>query len=283
MKRFKTKKQINYKNKWLLVIFIILFLCFFIWISLVKLNNSHSSLMNLLLKNTRFNQTKTSLFQSIPRNLNFLLKTSSFYEKNAIVYGDNIPKIYLYNTHDTEEYFDKKKVTDASKALESNLKKLGINTLVEERHPSDFLHTGIGYYDISKNFINGVKDKYPNINYFIDIHRDSVVNTTVIINNKKYAKILFVLGLDNNNYQNNKIILEKMNKYLNDNYPGISKGILEKKGKDVNGVYNQDIGENVLLIELGGIENNIDEVYNSTEIIALMLYHMLGDKNEKGS
>ena len=88
---------------------------------------------------------------------------------------------------------------------------------------------------------------------------------------------MFVLGLENPNYQENKKVMEEMNNYLNIHYPGISRGIYEKKGQDVNGIYNQDFDKNVLLIEVGGIENKREEVYNSTEIIALMLYHIFGD------
>ena len=73
------------------------------------------------------------------------------------------------------------------------------------------------------------------------------------------------------------MVMEKMNNYLNDNYPGLSKGIYEKKGMGVDGVYNQDLDKNVLLIEIGGIDNNYEEVNNSTEILSLMIYHMFGD------
>ena len=41
--------------------------------------------------------------------------------------------------------------------------------------------------------------------------------------------------------------------------------------------YNQDLSQNVLLIEIGGIENNREEINNSTEILSLMIYHILGD------
>ena len=88
---------------------------------------------------------------------------------------------------------------------------------------------------------------------------------------------MFVLGLDNPYYEENKKVMMKMNKYLEENYPGLSKGILEKSGEGVDGVYNQDISSNVLLIEIGGIENNMEEVNNSTEIIALMFYNLLGE------
>ena len=39
--------------------------------------------------------------------------------------------------------------------------------------------------------------------------------------------------------------------------------------------------KNVIVIKIGGIKNNINEVDNSTEILSLMLYHMLGEINEK--
>ena len=137
---------------------------------------------------------------------------------------------------------------------------------------TEYLH--IMTQGINKSYIfNNDED----IKYYIDVHRDSVKNTTIEIKNKKYAKIMFVLGLENDKYLENKIVMQKMNDYLNSNYPGISRGIYEKKGKDVNGIYNQDYSRNVLLMEVGGIENTIDEVNNSTEIIALMLYTMLGD------
>ena len=55
-------------------------------------------------------------------------------------------------------------------------------------------------------------------------------------------------------------------------YPGLSKGILKKSGKDVNGIYNQDISENVILIEVGGVDNNINEVLNTVNALSDILY-----------
>ena len=42
--------------------------------------------------------------------------------------------------------------------------------------------------------------------------------------------------------------------WLNENYKGISRGIYRKKGKGVNGVYNQDFSSYCFLIEVGGIQ-----------------------------
>ena len=92
---------------------------------------------------------------------------------------------------------------------------------------------------------------------------------------------MFVLGLENENFKYNKEIITKINNYLNDNYKGLSRGIYEKSGQGVNGVYNQDFNKNVMLIEIGGINNDLTSVFNSTEIIAEALYYCLGDKNEE--
>lgn len=271
MKKFKTRRPLN---KIKIIILIILFLIFFILISFHKIKNSYNQVTSVLLNDFSENDELIKL-SFLTSNLDHLFNNYNFISENTI-YKDRNPIIYLYNTHDTEKYHDNKGVTLATSYLKNNLNKLGIATIQEEKKPSELQVTGLSYYDISKTFIKDIMDK-ENIAYFIDIHRDSVKDTTIKINNKTYAKILFVLGLENKNYLKNKSILLKMNEYLNNNYPGISRGIYEKKGSGVDGVYNQDLGENVLLIEIGGVENNIEEVSNSTEIIALMLYHMLGE------
>lgn len=43
---------------------------------------------------------------------------------------------------------------------------------------------------------------------------------------------------------------------------------MEKEGKNVNGIYNQDVSENCLLLELGGNENNITEVLNTVDLMS---------------
>ena len=271
MKKFKTKSK---TNRIKIFIIIIVFLIIFICLSFCKLNKPHSKLTSVLLNN--FNNNTNYSLRFLTSNLDNLFNSYSFYEE-IVTYNENSKKIYLYNTHSNEIYNDKTTIQKATNLLKDNLVKLGINTIVEQRKTSDLTITGLSFYDISKTFIKDIMKKEKDIAYYIDIHRDSVSDTTIKINDKNYAKILFVLGLENKNYLKNKAVIQEMNEYLNKNYPGISKGIYEKKGKGVDGVYNQDLGDNVILIEIGGVTNNLDEINNSTEIIALMLYHMLGD------
>ena len=238
------------------------------------MNSSYNDIIEFLLYNANFTKVSERKHNSIFKNVDILLHTYKFKNNDMVVLAPKKEYIYIYNTHNNEKYSDDKTVVDAANMLSGNLKKIGIDSIVEERKVSDYQVNGINYYEISRKFL---EDRSENITYYVDIHRDSVKNTTIEINNKKYAKIMFVLGLENENYLENKKVMEKMNNYLNIHYPGISRGIYEKKGIDVNGVYNQDYNKNILLIEVGGIENNIEEVNNSTEIIALMLYTMLGD------
>ena len=120
-------------------------------------------------------------------------------------------------------------------------------------------------------------NKYNSLKYFIDIHRDSVEKniTTTNINGKNYAKILFVVGLEHNNYKENLSTAEKINTIANKYYPGLSRGIYKKEGPGVDGIYNQDISSNSILIEVGGKDNNIDEVLNTTEAISNILYYYI--------
>ena len=271
MKKFKTS---NNKSKIKILILLTIFIILFILISLTQLKHSQKNIINILLNDSIKRENDFSL-RFLTANLDNLI--NNYYFNKEEVISKISPTVYLYNTHDDEKYSDNTTIYDATKLLNSNLKKLGINVIQEELKPSDFLITGLSNYAITKTFVENAKANNKNISYYIDIHRDSVDNTTITINNKKYAKIMFVLGLENKNYEKNKLVMKKMNDYLNKYYPGISRGIYEKKGSGVNGIYNQDIDENVILIEIGGIKNNLEEVNNSTEIISLMLYYMLGD------
>ena len=190
--------------------------------------------------------------------------------------------VYIYNTHDSEKYAYNKineynldyNVTFASQILKANLDDLGINTVVETSLVSDLLKkNNYAYsksYEVSRLFLEQSIINYPTLKYFIDLHRDSASYdvTTCIINDKKYAKVMFVIGLENQNFEKNKKLAILINDKIKEYSECLSRGILEKKGEGVNGIYNQDFNENVILIEVGGLYNTIEEVGNSLDILA---------------
>ena len=48
----------------------------------------------------------------------------------------------------------------------------------------------------------------------------------------------------------------------------LNRGILQKQGPKVNGVYNEDFSNRTILIEVGGENNTIDEVYNTVDVLS---------------
>lgn len=189
----------------------------------------------------------------------------------------NSPIIYIYNTHQTEEYAKNEfldytlnpTVKMNNYILEDLFNKKGYKTIVEEQSIKEILDNNnwnYAYsYKASRIFLEQSITNYPTLKYFIDIHRDSLTKdkTTININNKDYAQILFIVGLENKNYQANLEFTEKINNKINELYPGLSKGILKKEGQGVNGIYNQDFSPYTILIEIGGVESTTSEVLNT--------------------
>lgn len=195
------------------------------------------------------------------------------------------PTIYIYNTHQTEEYKPTSyleysvnpNVLMASYILEEQLSKKGHVVLVEEESVSK-LRTSLGLnyagsYKVTRSMMENAKKNNPTLKYYIDLHRDSLTHdkTTLTVDGKSYAKILFIVGLENSNYQENLDFTNKISDLLNQKVKGLSKGIYKKEGPLVNGVYNQDFSNRVILIELGGNENTIDEVYRSLIVLGEVL------------
>ena len=52
-------------------------------------------------------------------------------------------------------------------------------------------------------------------------------------------------------------------------YPGISRGVYKKqRDKFNNGIYNQDLAEKGLVIEIGGVDNNLEELNRTVDALA---------------
>lgn len=219
------------------------------------------------------------------------LKEISYYIEDPNKVDINNPIIYIYNSHQLENYNNDNlqiygitpNVLMASYLLKEKLNNLGLSTIVEDTNLTEFLTLNnwdySNSYKASRIFMLDKKNTYNTLKYYIDIHRDSVNKklTTVNINNKNYARILFVVGLEHQNYQKNLDFATEINSLFDKQYPGLSRGIYKKEGEGVNGIYNQDISENVMLIELGGVDNNIDEVLNTINAISDILSKYIGE------
>ncbi len=284
----KRKKRLKYKFLFFLLIFLLsIYITFQILLkSSIKINDK--DFVKIILSNSysKKNNTINELVKKIKKDyspVNLLM--TNYYDlvipkkkTTKVIRKNNDFKIYIYNTHQTEEYAPntflegqvKPTVMMASYIMEDVFIKNGYSTLVEERSISEQLKNNnwkyYKSYDASRIYIDDTKNNNPTIEYFIDVHRDSLPKdkTTVEINNKSYAKTIFLIGTENPNYQENLDFVTKINDVLNEKYPNLSKGIYQKGGRGVNGVYNQDNSKHTMLVEIGGPDNTTDEVLNST-------------------
>lgn len=196
--------------------------------------------------------------------------------------------VYIYFSHNRESYLPYLKgVTDPNKAyhsqinvmnignkLKEQLENRGIGAAVERTDIQENLNKkGLGYgqsYQESRPVVQAAMAGNNELQYFIDIHRDSNRKdmTTKNINGKSYAKLIFVVGAEHSNYDKNLKLATELHKLLDKKYPGLSRGVIEKKGAGTNGKYNQDLSENAMLIEFGGVDNTFEELYRSSDALA---------------
>ncbi|WP_078432393.1 stage II sporulation protein P [Metabacillus halosaccharovorans] len=205
----------------------------------------------------------------------------------ALTTGDK-KVVYIYNTHNTESYLpllegeddpnraihSKANVTMVSELLGKALKEEGIGSQVETTDIQDNLkQKGWNYaksYTASRPIVQSAMASNQDLTYMIDIHRDSQRKdvTTIKIGDKSYAKLAFVIGGDNPTAEKNEQLAKDLHDLLQEKYPGLSRGIFEQGGKGYNGVYNQDLSNNAMLLEFGGVDNNIDELKNTIAAVA---------------
>lgn len=158
--------------------------------------------------------------------------------------------------------------------LTDKLKEYGINTIHNEENAAKALsEKGWNYqnsYTLSRELVDTVTSQNNNIEYYIDIHRDSSrkENTTTMINGTRYARLYFVVGQAHKNYEGNLMFAKEIHEKLEEKYPGLSRGVYLKSKSEGNGVYNQDISNKSLLVEVGGIDNNKKELGNTVDAFA---------------
>jgi stage II sporulation protein P len=166
-------------------------------------------------------------------------------------------------------------VTRIGKKLKEELTRRGIGTDIDTTDTAlELKNRGWQYgqsYDVTRPIVKEAMAGNKDLNYFIDIHRDSGrrASTTMEIDGKTYARLYFVIGKKNQNYEKNQYLAEEIHKQLEQKYPGLSKGIFVPPSAETrNGIYNQDLSPNSMLIEVGGVDNTFEEMYNTLEVFA---------------
>ncbi len=147
---------------------------------------------------------------------------------------------------------------------------------------------GLNYarsYDESRPVVKSALAKNKNLQYTIDIHRDSrrKKNTTADIKGKSYARVAIVVGKKSANFEENYKLASELHKLMEKKYPGLSVGVLSKGSPGDNGVYNQDLNDRSLLLEFGGVDNNLEELRRASDAAADVFSELYWDADKVSS
>ncbi|WP_199173118.1 stage II sporulation protein P [Sporosarcina sp. P2] len=199
--------------------------------------------------------------------------------------------IYIYHTHNRESflpylkdtdkpedaYHSKANITLVGEMLGKALERRGVGTKVDSTDIVQELSLReLGYnssYDLSEELVRSARVENKDLDIFLDLHRDSLRkdSTTLEMNGENYARLLFVVGTGHEEFTKNLSFTEGLDKLLATQYPGLSKGIIKKDSSQGNGVYNQDISPNSVIVEIGGVDNTVEELHRTTEALADVL------------
>ena len=200
-------------------------------------------------------------------------------------------KILIYHSHTTEAYRQEGddtyieesswRTTDKSKSvvkvgeeLKRNLEDLGYSVIHDTtNYEPPALATS---YSRSEQGMMSYKKKYPDIEMFIDLHRDAKgdydTGDYVEIDGKKCARVMFVVGKGTRKSDAGKIkpdwktnlkLASKLTEELRTYNTKLARDVRIKTGR-----YNQAFPEKCVLIEIGHNMNTLQEAINSTKYVA---------------
>ena len=294
MEKFKSRK-INFKVMiFISLLIIFIFSYFYLYRDTDILNNYFNSYFS---SDEKYDLKSRLLYDSLNKMVSLSSINNYKDEEDNVIIIDNIvdnnvkfdnskPIVYIYNTHDTEKYsvpfISDYSVTPTVKMVsyifKEHLNNEGISVLVENKKIKDYLTKHklnyYGCYDASRSYIKQAS-KNNDFKILIDLHRDSVKykQTLYTKDNKKYAKVMFVVTTKHKSYKKNLKFAEYLDSKLNQDYKGLSRGIYKRS--DV--IFNQDLNDNAILIELGGVDNQIEELNNTLEILSKIIKEYLGE------
>lgn len=206
--------------------------------------------------------------------------------------------VYVYTSHNRESWTSETKyvgssldhptrnISLVSKRLSEALNERGIGAQASDHDIyKTLLDKKMDYalsYAQSLQVIKAAAEENRDLHYFFDLHRDTAPRdqTTATIKGKTYARVLFVIGKRNKNHQKNEAFATELHKLMEEMYPELSRGVMEKGAKTDHGEYNQSISPGSLLMEIGGTHNTLEESLNTAEALAdvFAAYYLKAEK-----
>lgn len=211
----------------------------------------------------------------------------------------NKVQVLIVHTHTTESYLSydagyyhesfysrstdsQRNMNRVGRAIEEGLKEQGIGVVhAEEIHDSPEYN---GAYYRSYDTIMKYMEEYPDIKVVLDIHRDSIgygsengkVKPTFTHNGRKAAQIMIMAGYDGDgslefpHWEDNLVFALKLQDTAEKMYPGMTRPLYLG-----NFVYNMNVNNGSLLIEVGTDANTLSEAVYTGELLSNVLGRVL--------
>lgn len=202
----------------------------------------------------------------------------------------NNPKVLIVHTHACETYSDYngiglgdngsyrtvntgQNMVKIGKTISDVFRANGIN-VIHDTTLCDYPEYNSSYVK-SLGVIEWYLERYPQIEFVFDIHRDAIEDKngipsklTANINNKKCAQVMIVCGTDasglnNPNWRENLTLALKIQKNLETMYPGLMRPVNLRKER-----FNMHKTKGSLLFEVGTHGNTLDEAIYAAENLA---------------
>lgn len=211
--------------------------------------------------------------------------------------GEGSPQILvgIYHTHSRESFlpefsprpssFDDAHTSDQSK----NVVRVGeeIASVLEGKYGIGVIHSKtpcdaegkLGAYVESLKVAEEMLKQHPTIRILLDVHRDALPRTatTMKIGGLEYARLMLVLGTDRRlphpNWRQNFEFALRFVRDMETKYPGVLIGIYPKYDR-----YNQHLLPGAMLLEIGGVENTLEECLRTSRLVAEVISGMIGKK-----
>ena len=198
--------------------------------------------------------------------------TEAFSDPQINTYSDNIN---IPRSEDTKE-----NIVAVGREMASILNENGVPTI-----HCQIMHDKESYknsYQRAEQTILTYTKKYPSIKYVFDVHRDSIIDDknskykpVTIIDEKKTAQIMFVMGTDattpeHKEWKKNLTFALKLTEQLNANYNNFTRKMSLRESS-----YNQQYTQGSMLIEVGSCGNTLEEAKNAGILLAHQLSNII--------
>lgn len=207
------------------------------------------------------------------------------------------PQVLITHTHTTECYLgydkgfynadDPTRTNDSAKNMiavgeqvAKQLRTAGIGVI----HDTE-IHDGVynQAYGHSKKAVEKMLKQYPTIRVVLDIHRDAIypsdtqrIKPTVVIDGKKAAQVMIIVGMMNTKTVPNQHTMEnlsfgvRLQQRLHTDYNGLMRPMVL-----ANARYNQQLCNGMLLLEVGSDVNTLEEAQYAAQLVGKGLVAVL--------